>query len=161
MRLLSARDIAQALPMHAWMDALEPAFIAISDQSVNVMARQSLAIGHNTGLLVGAAREDKGLIGKLVSVVPDNPGRGLPGTTGAVLLCDPETGVPRAWLDGASFTAWRTGAVAGLGTRVLAREDACRAVLVGCGAQASPSTGRSRATMMRMPQPSAPHRRLP
>jgi ornithine cyclodeaminase/alanine dehydrogenase-like protein (mu-crystallin family) len=73
---------------------------------------------------------------KLVTLTPSNAGRGLPFIHAAYVLFDPETQALRAVFDGSALTALRTGAVSGLATRHLAREDARRLVLYGAGVQA-------------------------
>ena len=47
---------------------------------------------------------------KVVSVYDDNPNLNLPRITATVLVLDPATGSPKAFMDGASLTAIRTGA---------------------------------------------------
>ena len=70
---------------------------------------------------------------KWVTSFPGNPARGLPTVTGIVCLSDAETGEPLMLLDARSVTALRTGAVAAVAARALAREDARSAGIVGCG----------------------------
>ena len=77
-----------------------------------------------------------GLGAKWVTLFPQNAARGLPVTNGLVVLSDPETGLPSAVMDAATITAWRTGASVGVAARYLARPDATRAGVVGCGVQA-------------------------
>lgn len=73
---------------------------------------------------------------KLVGVFPGNAARGLPAVHGIYVLFDATTGVPRALLDGTELTLRRTGAVAALAARHLARTDARRLLIVGTGALA-------------------------
>ena len=48
----------------------------------------------------------------MVSVYNDNPKKyGLPTTIGTIILYDPETGMPKAIMDGTLITDLRTGAV--------------------------------------------------
>ena len=77
-----------------------------------------------------------GLGVKWVSIYPRNKERGLPSVTGLVVLSDPEDGLPAAVIDAGLITAWRTGASAGLAARYLARRDARRLGVLGCGVQA-------------------------
>ena len=61
---------------------------------------------------------------KVVTAFKDNPKKyNLPTVLGKVLLQDLETGDLVSIMDGAYLTAVRTGAVSGLATRYLARED--------------------------------------
>jgi ornithine cyclodeaminase/alanine dehydrogenase-like protein (mu-crystallin family) len=73
---------------------------------------------------------------KIVSVYGDNPSLGLPTVSATVLVLDSQTGLPRAFMDGTSLTAIRTGAAGGLASEVLARPDAKTIALFGAGVQA-------------------------
>ncbi len=73
---------------------------------------------------------------KWIPSVPGNPARGLPRGIGIILLSDPETGLPVAFLDGTVVSAMRTGAVSGLAARELARPGASILTLYGAGVQA-------------------------
>jgi ornithine cyclodeaminase/alanine dehydrogenase-like protein (mu-crystallin family) len=70
---------------------------------------------------------------KWVTSFPGNPARGLPTVTGVVCLSDAESGEPLMLLDARSVTALRTGAVAAVAARALARDGARGAGIVGCG----------------------------
>lgn len=73
---------------------------------------------------------------KWIPSVPGNPARGLPRGIGLVVLTDPDTGLPVAVMDGTVTSAMRTGAVTGIGTRLLASEGARTAAILGAGVQA-------------------------
>ena len=73
---------------------------------------------------------------KLISLFPENPGRGLPAIQGCIVLFDRTTGTPAALIDGASVTAIRTAAASGAATRALARKDASVLAILGYGVQA-------------------------
>lgn len=89
-------------------------------------------------LLAGTAVWGRRGVGsvKITKLTQDNPGRGLPLIHGLVVLTDLETGRITALLDGAELTAVRTGAVAGLATRLCAPEDAEEVAVIGAGVQA-------------------------
>jgi ornithine cyclodeaminase/alanine dehydrogenase-like protein (mu-crystallin family) len=71
---------------------------------------------------------------KWVSSFPRNPGaHGLPTVMGVVCLSDAATSAPRMLLDARAVTALRTGAVAAVAARALARPDAATVGVVGCG----------------------------
>ncbi len=70
---------------------------------------------------------------KWITSFPGNPQRGLPTVMGVICLSDAETGQPVMLLDARSVTALRTGAVAAVATRALARDDAATVGIVGCG----------------------------
>jgi len=73
---------------------------------------------------------------KVVSIYGDNPSKGLPRITATVLVLDPETGLPKAFMDGTSLTAIRTGAGGGLAAELLSRQDSETVALFGAGIQA-------------------------
>lgn len=137
MRLLSAADIEAAWPPGDAIATMAEALRAVADGDGHVPERQALPLPGLTGLLMGASRQGTGLIAKLVSVAPDNPIHGLPGTLGTTLLADDVTGRPLALFDGTALTARRTAAVSACAIDVLARRDAHQALLWGCGTQAT------------------------
>ena len=61
---------------------------------------------------------------KWVTSFPGNLADGLPTVSGVVCLSSTRTGVPLALLDAPAVTALRTGAVAAVASRALARRDA-------------------------------------
>ena len=78
----------------------------------------------------------KDIIGtKILSIFPENSKLGLPSIDGIVLLNDHTTGAPLAVMDGQSVTAWRTGAVGGVGIRHLSRKDCHTVGIIGAGMQ--------------------------
>ena len=79
------------------------------------------------------ARGDGLALLKWITSFPGNPARGLPTVTGVICLSDATTGQPLMLLDARSVTALRTGAVAAVAARALAREEARSVGIVGCG----------------------------
>lgn len=135
--LLDAEAIAHRLPMRAAVDALHAGF---ARPAPDVPQRFHLTVaatddgsGEEADLLVMPAAADGWAGTKMVGVVPGNPARGLPQVTATYVLMGPPGLVPRAVLDGAALTALRTAAVSGLATRLAARADARRVVIVGSG----------------------------
>jgi alanine dehydrogenase len=70
---------------------------------------------------------------KWISSFPSNPARGLPTVIGTLLVSDAQTSEPLAIVDAGAVTALRTGAVAPVAARALARDDARTVGIVGCG----------------------------
>jgi ornithine cyclodeaminase len=60
---------------------------------------------------------------KVVGDFVDNYRRGLPSEMAVLNLFDPETGMPKAFIDATGITEMRTGAVTALGAKHLARKD--------------------------------------
>ena len=73
---------------------------------------------------------------KIVSIYKDNPSKDIPTVTAIVIVLDPQTGQPRALIEGDSLTAIRTGATGGLASELLARRNAKTVALFGAGVQA-------------------------
>jgi len=64
-----------------------------------------------------------------------NRERGLAGHQSVIALYDPETGVPRALMDGNYLTVVRTGAAGAIAARYLARQNSHVAAIIGSGVQ--------------------------
>jgi ornithine cyclodeaminase/alanine dehydrogenase-like protein (mu-crystallin family) len=134
--LLSAEDIRAALPMPQAIEAAKAAYASVATGAAVAPPRMVVTSPAGCTLLMGAQVPGEGLAGKIVSIFPPNRDRGLPVVAGIVVLLDPETGLPRALMDGTALTAWRTGAAGGAATDLLARPEASVAAVFGCGAQA-------------------------
>ena len=143
MRILSAKDVAASIDMDAAIAAVERAFIAHARGATRLADRVVLPVSGGDGrdtvgttLLMAAQILPDALAAKVVSVFDANRDTGRPGTTGAAFVLDPQSGEMLAMIDAGSMTALRTGAVVGVATRALARANARRAALIGCGTQA-------------------------
>ncbi|HKH97443.1 MAG TPA: ornithine cyclodeaminase family protein [Beijerinckiaceae bacterium] len=139
MRVVTAAEIDAALSFPALVDALAEAFradVVTPPRHHHTIVRDGadatlLLMPAWTGAVLG------GFLGvKIVSVFPDNGGKGLPSVLGTYLLMDGETGRPVAALDGTRLTLWRTAAASALAARHLARPEAARMAMVGAGALA-------------------------
>jgi alanine dehydrogenase len=73
---------------------------------------------------------------KWVNVHPQNRSRSLPTVMALFIYSDPETGYPLAVMDATEITAFRTGAVAAIAAKHLARLDSHTLGIVGAGRQA-------------------------
>lgn len=136
-RLLSQSDIRQTMTMSHAIRLMEEAFVALSTGKVEAPLRTSISCDAGTMLYKPALLPESNTFGiKVVSIFPKNTNRGLPVTTGLMLVNDGETGLPLALLDAEYLTALRTGAASGLATRLLANPDTRTAALFGTGGQA-------------------------
>lgn len=73
---------------------------------------------------------------KLVNVHPKNPQIGLKTVMAVIILNDPKTGIPLAFMDGTLITALRTGAAGAVATKYLAKKESKTLGVVGAGIQA-------------------------
>jgi thiomorpholine-carboxylate dehydrogenase len=79
---------------------------------------------------------DVGMGAKLVCFFPKNAGSAMPTHLALIMLFEPETGQPLAFLDGRLITEMRTAAVSAVVTKYLAAEDSRVLALLGSGVQA-------------------------
>ena len=136
-RILSASDVRAALPMSKAIDAMRHAYSQLSADKATAPPRQHLSTDKGITLIMPAHLPERSEFGiKVVSVYDDNPNLGLPRISATVLVLDPTTGAPKAFMDGASLTAIRTGAGGGVAADLLARKDAKKVGLFGAGVQA-------------------------
>ena len=136
-RILSASDVRAALPMPKAIDAMRHAYSQLSAGKAIAPPRQHLSTEKGVTLIMPAYLPERSEFGiKVVSVYDDNPNLDLPRITATVLVLDPVTGAPKAFMDGASLTALRTGAGGGVAADLLARRDAKTVGVFGAGVQA-------------------------
>ncbi|NYZ74956.1 ornithine cyclodeaminase family protein [Candidatus Micrarchaeota archaeon] len=72
---------------------------------------------------------------KWVNVFPENPKQGLPTVMATIILNDARNALPLAVMDGSLITSYRTGAMAAIATKHLARKNSSVLGLVGAGVQ--------------------------
>ncbi|HEV2740016.1 MAG TPA: hypothetical protein VGU66_15665 [Candidatus Elarobacter sp.] len=82
-----------------------------------------------------SAKPHAALGAKLVVAVPANAARGLPTHRAVVVLLDPRTGAPVAWVEAEALTRARTAAVSVVATRALAQRPNGAHAILGAGAQ--------------------------
>ena len=135
-RYITDDEVRRALPMSTAIEAMREAFALLAAGQVEMPLRSAIPLDAPPGtLLVMSARAGRWYGTKLVTVLRDPPARGLPRVHAVMVLFDPETAEP-VWFDAEALTAIRTGAVSGLATELLAREDATRVAIIGAGTQA-------------------------
>ena len=135
-RIISAEDVQQLLPMGEAIHVMRAAFAQLSAGRAVLPQRLCMDTKRGTSLMMPAYLEHTGdCCIKVVSVYDDNPSLGLPAVTGVVAVLDAETGLPRALLDAHQLTLIRTGATGGLAADLLARTDAETVAVIGAGEQ--------------------------
>ena len=136
-RILSASDVRAALPMSKAIKAMRHAYGQLSAGKAIAPPRQHITSDKGVTLIMPAYLPENSEFGiKVVSVYDENPISNLPRITATVLVLDPETGLPKAFMDGTSITAVRTGAGGGVAADLLARQNAKTVGLFGAGVQA-------------------------
>lgn len=133
---LSERDVAELLDDRALLDALEGGFRDLSRGVVQVPDRPDVSVPGGLVLAMPAWRPGSPIGVKLVSLFAGNLARGLPSHLALIALLDPETGAPLCVMDGTYVTGARTAGATMVSVRLLAREDARVATIVGAGVQA-------------------------
>jgi ornithine cyclodeaminase len=138
MLVLSRSEVKRLVPMAKAIDLMALAFSDLAAGKALSPLRTPLEVGRGPGvsLFMPAYVPSASALGlKVVSVFTGNALKGLPTITSVVCLLDDETGQPVAMMDGGYLTALRTGAISGLATRLLSREDSKVLTVIGAGAQ--------------------------
>ncbi|MFZ9857283.1 MAG: ornithine cyclodeaminase family protein [Roseiflexaceae bacterium] len=138
LKVLTSHDIRTLVPMPVAIDAVHTAYASIAAGSAYVPIRldidQTQHQSHTFFMPALVNNESLGM--KIVSVFPHNRDQNnLPTIHAIVLLIESHTGRPLAMMDGTFLTVLRTGASAGVATRLLARADSHHLVVIGAGAQ--------------------------
>ncbi|PNZ69805.1 ornithine cyclodeaminase family protein [Staphylococcus croceilyticus] len=138
MLVLNEQDQQQLLNMEEVIEEVAQSLQAFSEGKTETPLRYVLPFNNENRYLVMPALSDElKIVGiKTVTFAPDNPKKGRKTITGSVLLSDYETGETLAVLDGSYLTKIRTGAISGVATKYLAREDAKILCVIGAGDQA-------------------------
>ena len=137
--VMSRVEVEARLDLDVLIDALATAHAEFSAGQVSMPTRIAAQVAERDAILAAmpAYLPSAGaLTTKLVSLFPTNAGSALPTHQAVIVAFDPETGEPRALLDGTAITAIRTGAGSALSVRLLAREDSSILALLGSGVQA-------------------------
>lgn len=130
MLVLSREDVEQLLDVDVLLERLERAFVELSAGRASVPPRvAAFAPAGLLGAMPGYV--DGVLAAKLVALFPDAE----PSHQALIAVFDPETGTPRAVMDGTHITAVRTGASSAVASRALAREDSRVLAILGAGVQ--------------------------
>jgi len=139
LHILSAADVRQVVTMAEAIEAVKEAYVQLSTGQAVVPLRTPVPVERRNAVTLfmpAYLAASDAMATKIVSVFPENPGKGLPLIHAAVIVIDAETGRPLALLDGTYLTALRTGAASGIATDLLSRQDARTVAIFGAGAQA-------------------------
>ena len=138
---LQQEDVIQCggLDMDAYIAGAEKAFILL--EQGDCIERESPLIqwpdgtGRRIAFHPAYVGGDVNVAGiKWIPSNPENPAKlGLPRSNGLTILTEPVSGYPLAIMDGKLISDMRTGAVAGVGAKYLAREGAEAVSVLGAG----------------------------
>jgi ornithine cyclodeaminase/alanine dehydrogenase-like protein (mu-crystallin family) len=132
--VLGDDDVSGALSPSEVISAVERALRDLESGVVRSLPREHVHWDASSMLTMPAVGvEHVGV--KIVSVVPDNRMRGLPVTTGLMMLNDRSTGVCRAVMGAAALTARRTAAVGAVGIKHTTPSTLSTVGIVGTGVQ--------------------------
>jgi alanine dehydrogenase len=129
--LLTEADVKTILTMPLALEAVESSFRRLSDGAAVLHCRQRLRVPGKTVLnYMAAADIAGGYLGLKIYSISQQGARFL------VPLFQAESGEMVALIEADCLGQMRTGAASGVATRVLAREDARKAAIIGTGLQA-------------------------
>jgi alanine dehydrogenase len=131
--VLDRDTVFAAVSAHAAIDAVREAFVRHYRGEWVMPPKVYLDSPGFGDFRAMPARGDGIAILKWISSFPGNIRRGMPAVMGMVCVSDAQTSEPLALLDAGAVTALRTGAVAAVAAQALAREDAERVGVIGCG----------------------------
>lgn len=139
--ILSEDQLRERIHLNkAAIDVVENAFATLAGGGVVMPPILSMHMPDVNGELDVKTAYVPGLPGFAVKLSPgffDNPSKGLPSTSGLMVVLSSETGrVQAVLLDNGYLTDIRTAAAGGVAARHLARKDASKATIFGAGLQA-------------------------
>jgi ornithine cyclodeaminase/alanine dehydrogenase-like protein (mu-crystallin family) len=135
---IDAAAVRSAVTMKEAIGLMENAFTGLSEGTCHVPLRSVVDSPDKETSLFFKPVFDSSLGRMAIKVLSQNEGnrkRGIPTISGIVILFESSTGRILSIMDGAYLTALRTGAVAGLASRLMSREGSDCFALFGCGAQ--------------------------
>ncbi|MCD8909803.1 ornithine cyclodeaminase family protein [Staphylococcus gallinarum] len=138
MLYINAEEQEKLLNMEEVVDAVAQSLRAYSEGKTDTPLRYVLPFNEDNRYLVMPALSDElKIVGlKTVTVAPNNSKQDKNTIVGSVILSDYETGETLAVLEGSYLTKIRTGAISGVATQYLARNDASTLCVIGTGDQA-------------------------
>ncbi|MCL9684401.1 ornithine cyclodeaminase family protein [Legionella maioricensis] len=137
--VLSQREVQQCIDMKQAITVMEEAFKESYLRQTILPLRTPVAVEKENALMLTmpAYLSQKNALGlKVISVFPNNTAKKKPAINGVMLLLNEETGEAQAIMEAGYLTAMRTGAVSGLATKYLAKENANEVAIIGSGVQA-------------------------
>ena len=134
MIFLSKEDICKIVSLKELLQSITKAFKLYSTKAFTMPDRIHIHKQEDT-LLYMPCFTDSIFGTKIISVFPNNNRYNTAAIQGIMLMNDIKTGKPLAVLDGATLTAYRTGAVGGVGIDLTASKTCESVGLIGAGVQ--------------------------
>ena len=133
---LDARRIFERISFGPLVDDLARMHRESPADLQDMLLEQAGQMGKDYCLIRAAWQGGAALGVKIASVFPANVSHDLPAIHAAYILFDGANGVPVRSIDGNALTYLKTAADSALGSRLLARPDSQRLLMVGAGAMA-------------------------
>ena len=134
---LSSEDLKPLLTMSVAIEAVKEAYVlhATGEGKLFPLVRERLAPDASFGLKTGFIPK-QGVLGfKAAGSWKANKSRGEEAHQATVILIDPATGKPKAFMDGNHITTIRTGAAGAVGCELFASPDSVVLAVIGTGVQ--------------------------
>jgi len=139
MKIITQAEVERHLSMPECIGAMRKAMTDVSNGAAHLPIRQFMPIDGAPGklaLMPGAIKDPWCFGIKLVCKYERAPDSPYGTHVGMVMLFDAAEGVPLAMIEGSALTGVRTAAASALATDLLARPEASRLFVMGCGEQA-------------------------
>ena len=137
MRIVEAKEARERLTPEVCIGLMREALIALesgrADQPLRSIVR--LPDGESFGFMPAYLGPDDCFGAKVITAFHKNLGTAYPSHMGYVMLFESQHGSFVGMADGSVITEVRTGAVSAVATDLLARKDARKLAIIGCGAQ--------------------------
>ena len=139
MRYIDREEVSRKLTYEICIPLIRRAMIALSKGETKQLPRSIIPLseGRLFGIMTGALGAHEVFGAKILSVFHGNAARGVQSHQGLVIIFDPESGAAVCAAHAGEITAIRTAAASAVATDALARKDARRLAILGCGEQAA------------------------
>jgi len=138
-RFIDREEVVRRLTYDVCIPIVRDAMVAFSRGQTKQLLRSilELSAGRLFGIMPGALGAHAAFGAKLIAVFHADSAPDRPSHQGVVVLFDSHSGAPVCIVDAAAITAIRTAAASAVATAALARPDASRLAIIGCGLQAA------------------------
>lgn len=136
--VIDGAAVRQNLSFDEAIEAVRDGMIALSLGRTHQLLRSIMGIGDRKvlGVMPGSLGEDEVFGAKLIGVFGDKDHHGRSTHQGLVVLFDGMSALPRCVVDAEAITEIRTAAASAVATDALARPEARKLTILGCGLQA-------------------------